>query len=115
MNLKYIKRFSLIVLVSAALTACSSSPAIVVPVVSNPNYQSLGTTAGSACGSILLGPTSLNFIPIGLSSRVENAYQDALQNKPGATGIINITMKEDWVWWLLGSSKCVKITGEAIR
>lgn len=50
-----------------------------------------------------------------LNSRVERAYAGAVQSVPGATGLVNVTMKENWFWWVLGSTRCVTITGEAIR
>lgn len=112
---KHIKRMVFAALLSSMLAACSSSPTSVAPPVTNPQYKSLGNTEGSACGSMLLGPTSLNFIPAGLNSRVATAYDRALANKPGATKLINVTMSEDWTWFLLGTARCVKITGEAVQ
>jgi len=79
------------------------------------NFQKLGQAKGNACGSLLIDGTVYNFIPIMLNSRVERAYQEALSSVPGATGLINVTMEEEWFWWVIGSTRCVAITGEAIR
>ncbi len=79
------------------------------------NFQKLGQATGVACGSLLIDVTPYNFIPIGLNSRVERAYQEALSGVPGATGLINVTLKERWSWWVIGSARCVTIIGEAIR
>jgi len=78
-------------------------------------FEKLGPATGSACGSLLIDGTSLNFIPILLNERTERAYKDALQSVPGATALVNVTVQENWFWWLVGNSRCVTITGEAIR
>jgi hypothetical protein len=52
---------------------------------------------------------------MGLNSRVENAYVDAISKVPGATSLINVTIKEDWYWWLIGTARCVTLTGEAVK
>jgi len=78
-------------------------------------YESLGPATGRACGTLVAGPTAYNFIPIMLNSRVARAYQNALDSVPGATAMINVTMQENWVWWAVGTTRCVTFTGEAIR
>lgn len=78
-------------------------------------YEKLGRVNGSACGSLLGGGTASYILPIMLNSRVERAYEDALQNAPGATALIDVTIHEDWFWWIIGTGRCVTITGEAIR
>ena len=35
--------------------------------------------------------------------------------KKGVTYVIDITLEENWVWWIIGSTRCVKISGEAIK
>ena len=52
---------------------------------------------------------------MGINSRVERAYGEALASVPGATALTDITMKEDWNWWLFGTGRCVTIDGEAIK
>jgi hypothetical protein len=86
-------------------------------IVPNPpeKYEKLGPAIGEACGSMLLGPTAYNFIPVALNSRVEVAYQRALAGVPGSRALINVSMQEDWYWWVLGTARCVTIKGEAIR
>lgn len=78
-------------------------------------FQKLGQASGSACGTLFIDGTAFNFIPVMLNSRVERAYADAVQSVSGATGLVNVTMQENWFWWVLGSTRCVTITGEAIR
>jgi hypothetical protein len=99
---------------AALIGGCASDP---VSVARRPpdKYEKLGFANGEACGSMLIGPTSLNFIPAELNSRVDRAYANALQSVSGATGLVNVTIQEDWFWWVIGSTRCVTIKGEAIR
>ena len=78
-------------------------------------YQQLGHASGSACGSLLLGPTLYNVIPVVLNDRAERAYRNAVSSVPTATALIDVTLQENWYWWILGSSRCVTIEGEAIK
>lgn len=104
--------FLVITLMAAA--GCASAYKTVLPTPPD-NYQKLGVAKGEACGSMLIISTAYNFIPISLNERVENAYEKALASVPGATALMNVTMQENWYWWVIGSTKCVTITGEAIR
>jgi len=104
----------LLVITLMATAGCASAYKTVLPTPPD-NYQKLGAAKGDACGSMLILATAYNFIPISLNQRVENAYQNALASVPGATALMNVTMQENWYWWVIGSTKCVTITGEAIR
>ncbi|MBI3593670.1 MAG: hypothetical protein HY200_01805 [Nitrospirae bacterium] len=95
-------------------TGCASGFTTLAPIPSEAS-QKLGPASGKACGTILIGPTLYNFIPIMLDSRMERAYQAALNEVPGSTALVNVTMHEDWFWWVIGTTRCVTITGEAIR
>ncbi len=104
-----------------AATGCASPYRTALPTPPD-HYQKLGEAKGKACGSMMiLAP--YYFIPVvelpffggNLNKRVENAYQNAIDSVPGATALLNVTMQENWFWWVLGSTKCVTITGEAIR
>jgi len=75
----------------------------------------LGKATGSACGSHGILLSGYYFIPMGLNSRDERAYKNAVDSVPGATGLVNVTIQEDWYWWLIGTAHCVKVTGEAIK
>lgn len=107
---------SALVAISAAifLGGCASSFTNVAPTLPT-EYSRMGTATGSACGSLGLFATAYYFVPMGLNSRVERAYADALSSVPGATALINVTMQENWYWWLVGTARCVKITGEAVK
>jgi len=104
----------LVIAAGAALAGCSSGFTNIAP--EPPQQQTrLGKASGSACGSLGLFGTATNFVPMALNSRVERAYGEAVASVPGATALTDITMKEDWVWWLVGTSRCVTINGEAIK
>ena len=93
---------------------CASGPTIIAP-EPPANYERLGPATGTASGSLGILGTASNFIPMGLNSRVERAYDNAVASVPGATGLINVTLDEYWVWWIIGTNLTVTITGEAIR
>lgn len=97
------------------LTGCASTVTTMSPQLPE-KYEHLGNASGRACGALLFGPmTTFSFIPAGLNTRVERAYQHALESVPGSTALIDITMQEQWYWWIIGSTRCITITGEAIR
>jgi len=103
-----------IVLVTALLFGCSSGR---VNITAEPkeNYEKLGRVEGSACGMLGLLATAYYFVPMGINGRYESAYEEALSKMPGARGLIDVTIREDWYWWVIGTARCVKITGEAIK
>ena len=79
------------------------------------NYEVIGKAYGEATGSMLIFGTAMNFIPAYLNSRTERAAQRALGSVPGATGLINVSISEDWYWYYFGSAKVVTVTGDAVR
>ena len=96
------------------LSGCSSHDVVVAPEAPK-NYEVLGKAKGEASGSLGLLSTAYNFVPMGLNSRVERAYDNAVNSVDGATGLVNVTYQEDWFWWLIGTSRDVTITGDAIK
>jgi len=96
------------------ISGCSSSFKTVMPEPPD-HYKTIGKAEGTACGSLLFSIPVYNFIPIVLNSRVERAYDYALESVPGATSLTNVTMQEFWFWWAIGTTKCVTISGDAIR
>ncbi len=101
-------------LAAALCTACSGGFTTVAP-KPPAKFTRVGAAEGSACGTMMIYSAPLNFIPIRLNERVENAYNDALASVPGATALIDVTIQEDWFWWILGTTRCVKISGEAVK
>ena len=102
------------VVLSFLLTACGSNP-IMVGKLPPPKYEKLGAATGEACGTLGLLTPPINFIPMALNSRVEDAYQQAIQSVPGASGLINVEYTESWTWWVLATTRCTTITGDAIK
>ena len=98
------------------LSGCASDFKNIAPLAPE-KYEKLGQVTGSACGSLVSpgGGTAYYFLPIMLNSRVERAYEEALQSAKGATSLIDVTIDEYWLWWVLGTARCVTITGEAIK
>ena len=98
------------------LSGCASDFKNIAPLAPE-KYEKLGQVTGMACGSLVSpgGGTAYYFLPIMLNSRVERAYEEALQSAKGATSLIDVTIDEYWLWWVLGTARCVTITGEAIK
>jgi len=78
-------------------------------------FERLGLAEGKACGSLGTAGTAYYFVPMWLNSRVDRAYDRALKSVPEATGLINVSLEESWFWWYIATTRCVTITGEAIR
>jgi hypothetical protein len=78
-------------------------------------YEKLGPATGKASGSLGIVSTAYYFIPMGLNTRVQRAYDNAVASVPGATGLIDVTFDESWFWWVIGTGRTVTISGEAIR
>ena len=96
------------------LTGCSSHNVTIAPKVPE-NYKILGKAEGTASGSLGILATAYNFIPLGLNSRIDRAYDNAVKSVPGATGLINVTYKENWFWWIIGTARNVTVSGDAIK
>jgi len=96
------------------LNACASTFTNVAPMPPK-DFQRLGQAKGSGCGSLGILATAYNFVPMALNSRVETAYGNAVASVPGATALVDVTVKEDWYWWVIGTARCVTVTGEAIK
>jgi hypothetical protein len=100
--------------VGGLLVGCASEYTNVAPRAPQ-QYTKLGPAKGSACGTMAFLGTVTNFVPVELNDRAQRAYQNAVASVPGATGIINVTYQEDWTWWVLATSRCVTVSGEAIK
>lgn len=109
------KRLVYSVLVAMFLIYGCSSGRTVLTSSPSDNYQRLGQVEGKACGALGILGTAYYFIPMGLNGRYERAYSEAIAKAPGATGLIDVTLSEDWYWWVIGTARCVTITGEAIK
>lgn len=96
------------------LGGCASGPVMISP-APPAKFERLGQATGTGNGSLGVVTAYFYFIPMGLNGRVQRAYDDAVASVPGATGLIDVTIKENWYWWFIGTARSVTITGEAIR
>lgn len=103
-----------VLLCSLLLMSCSSGFQTVMPMPPE-KYEILGDAKGEATGALGILGTAYYFIPMGLNSRVERAYQNALQSVSGATSLIDVTYEESWFWFVIGTGRNLTITGKAIR
>lgn len=92
---------------SSGLTRISAGP--------SDGYQKLGQVEGKSCGALGVAGTAYYFIPLGLNGRYERAYHEAVAKAPGATGLIDVTLSEDWFWFAIATARCVTVSGEAIK
>lgn len=111
---RHLLRSTLAGFVILATAGCSSGLTTVARSAPT-EYESLGITQATACGSELFGGVLTNFIPAGMNSRLDRAYTKALNKKPGASKLRSVSISEHWFFWLLGSTRCITITGEALR
>ena len=113
-NSKLFYSMSFLIASLLLLSGCASKFTNISPQVPA-KYEKLGHVSGSGSGSIGVISTAYNVIPMGLNSRVERAYEDALSKAPGATGLTDVTYQESWFWWIIGTNRTVTISGEAIK
>lgn len=96
-------------------TGCSGPLVKVAPLPLTASYERLGRVEGTGCGSLGLVGSAYYFFPFVLGSRIERAYRYALQEKPGATGLVDVKVTEFWYWWVIATTRCTTISGEAIK
>lgn len=105
---------SMMFLFMVSIVGCASGFTTIAPLPPE-KYEKLGPVSGTATGSLGILGTAYYFIPMGLNSRVESAYDNALKSAPGATALIDVTFEETWIWWVIGTARTVTISGEAIK
>ena len=101
-------------LVAVFSAGCASDMVTIVPKPAE-HMQKVGTVEGSGAGALGVLGTAYYFIPMGLGGRTQRAYDNALAQAPGATALTNVTIQEDWYWFVLGTLRYVTITGEAVK
>lgn len=73
------------------------------------NYEVVGRAKGEAGGIMLF-----QFIPIGINSKVSDAYESAVEQK-GGDDLINPTIGESWWWGYIMNGYNVTIEGDVIK
>lgn len=112
--MKKIINFALIAAFGFWLSGCATQK-VAIEKAPPAKYEVLGRAEGTGNGSLGIASPGYYFIPMGLNTRIERAYEDALKSVPGATGLINVTYQEDWFWWIIGTNRQVIIAGDAIK
>ena len=113
-TLKNFKNILFAIMGLSFLVSCASESQILFA-TPPAKYKKLGQVTGVASGSQGVISTAYYVFPMGLNSRAQRAYLDALTKIPGTTSLINVTYKEDWFWWIIGTARKVTISGEAIK
>ena len=116
-KLSWISRLPLFLIafvLAIPLVGCSSGFKTIVPLPPD-KYEKLGHAEGSGTGALGLLATAYYFVPLGINSRVDGAYDNALKSVPNATALTDVTYQESWFWFVVGTGRTVTITGEAIK
>ena len=113
-NLKQSILIGVLIAFIASMMGCASGLTTIAPMPPK-KYEKLGHASGKASGSLGILATGYYFIPMGLNSRVDRAYNNALKSVPGATALIDVNFKESWYWWVIGTGRTVTVSGEAIK
>jgi hypothetical protein len=95
-------------------TGCSGGFSTIAPAPPE-KFTRLGHATGTGCGTMFVISTAYNIFPVMLGGRAERAYANAVASVPGATALIDVTLSENWYWWVLGTTRCTRIEGEAIK
>ena len=98
----------------ASIIGCASGFTTIAPMPPK-KYEKLGHANGKATGSLGIVGTAYYFIPMALNSRIDRAYDNALESVPGATALTDVTFEESWFWWVIGTGRTVTVSGEEIR
>jgi hypothetical protein len=91
----------------AVLAGCTSTAVRIGP-KPREGYEVLGKTSGGACGLNLFG-----VIPIGVNSRTERAYADAVRR---GGGLMDAELQTQW--WVIpaaGVLLCTRVQGTEVR
>lgn len=95
-------------------SSCTSGEIMIQPKLSG-KEKVIRRVRGEACGMMGLLATAYYVFPFGTNSRVERAYFAAISQAPGAVALTNIVIEEDWYWVVLGTMRCLSITGDAVQ
>jgi hypothetical protein len=98
----------------ALLAAGCASPLVLLAPEPPSAYQVLGSARGSACGTLAVYPFYY-LLPVLLNERVERAHEAALASVAGARALIDVEVRETSYWWVFGTTRCMTISGKAIR
>lgn len=113
--LRRARRAAAVAVLPFALAACESNFTMVAPDVRGATTRT-GPAEGSAYSNLALAyPPYACFLPWGWQDRAQLAYDRAVGSAPGATTLSDVTIAEDWTWWLLGTSRKLTIRGDGVK
>jgi len=46
---------------------------------------------------------------------VQRAVDRALAQAPGSDALVDVTLEEDWFWWVIGSARTTVLEGDAVK
>lgn len=101
-------------LVLAVLTGCTSSRGMVAA-CPPAKAQKIAHVEARCSGAHLLCVPPAYVIPIGWNTCTKRAYQKALAQAPGATALTDVSIQENWFWFLFGTMRTVTVSGEAVK
>ena len=94
-------------------SGCIHTPVAMSPStkpLSQDGYQELGRVTESDCAWHLFG-----LIPISGANSMQDATNDAIGQKSGADGLIQVTAETFYANYLLVDRRCTKVSGIAIK
>jgi len=104
----------LLALALAASSACSSGWVDLSP-APPARYTNLGPAEGEACATYALPLPWHQLFAFGANDRLSRARDAAIASVPDATGLLDVTLQENWMWWGLFSRRCAVVRGQAFR
>ena len=103
-----------VLLAAFVLPACETDFVMIAPEVST-EAETLGYVQGNSYRHLLLGTPMYNVIPIGWSGCTTRACEEALAEHSGENlALRDVTMREDWFWWVIGSARQFNIEGDVV-
>jgi len=96
------------------LVGCTTEFTTIAPDV-RPDAERLGHVRGVAHRHILFGTPTYNIIPLAWSGAVQRAVDRALAQAPGSDALVDVTLEEDWFWWVIGSARTTVLEGDAVK
>jgi len=104
-------RAGLPLLAAMLVVACAGTPVKFDP--ASASALRAGSDTGRLVTAEACGFQLLLFIPIGVNSRLERAY-DALKPEAGGSPLVDIEVAERWTYGLVGTQYCTALRGRVL-
>src|SRR5918992_793070 len=105
-------RFVSVMFLCLFLGGCFHHPGGIAPSTKplNSNYTVLGKVSGEDCVYHLLG-----IIPLSDGNELKDAIAAAMNRKPTADALIEVTADAYFQWWILFTRGCTQVHGTAVQ